>query len=383
VVRGHPWIFADRIRDQNRPGVSGDIAALYDTRNRFLGLGLYDPESPLRVRVLHAGDPVQIDAAWWRERLERAVSRRAGLRESGTTTGFRWIHGESDGWPGMVLDRYGETLVLKLYTTAWLRELDRWVGLIGEVLRPASVVLRLSRNVASSAERTHGLRDGDCIAGAAVEGPVVFLENGLRFEADPARGQKTGFFLDQRENRARLRSLARGADVLNAFSFSGGFSVYAAAGGARSVVDLDISGHALESSRRNFKLNEECVGATRHSCAQGDAFEWLAAREGGNFDVVVLDPPSMARKEGERAGAIRAYSRLARFAAARLRAGGLLLAASCSAHVPASDFFEATREGVRAAGRRFHELETTGHPVDHPAGFPEAHYLKAIYLRFG
>ncbi len=382
VRRGHPWVFADRVRAQNRPGAMGELAVLYDRRDRFLALGLYDPSSPLRVRILHSGDPIELNASWWAGRLEAALGRRAGLFGPDTTA-WRWIHGESDGWPGLVLDRYADVLVLKLYTAAWFPRLDDLAALLLDRLKPRSIILRLSRNTAPDSSREPGPCDGSLLAGEALTSPVLFLENGLRFEAEVVRGQKTGFFLDQRENRARVGKLARDADVLNAFSFSGGFSLYAARGGARRVTDLDLSAHALASARRNFDLNRDLpqVAAVLHETVQADTFAWLAHPPERRFDLIILDPPSLARRESERAGALAAYAHLAALAAGCLRSGASLVAASCSAHVPAGAFFTAVRDGVRRAGRAFEEILTTGQPPDHPATFPEAHYLKAVYLR--
>src|SRR5207249_684235 len=151
IRSGHPWLFAESIREQNREGQLGELAVVYDRNNRLLAMGLFDPDSPLRVRVLHLGKPVAIDTAWWRERLRAAIRRREGLFDE-QTTGYRWINGEGDGWPGLVLDRYGTTLVLKLYTAAWLPRLKEVVGLIGQGLKPERVVLRLSRNIQALAK---------------------------------------------------------------------------------------------------------------------------------------------------------------------------------------------------------------------------------------
>src|ERR1019366_4157293 len=237
------------------------------------------------VRILHAGRPQTLDAAWWQAHLAQALARRAGLFDA-TTTGYRLIHGESDGWPGLVLDRYDTTLVLKLYTAAWLPRLDEILALIKERIASGRLVLRLSRNIQPFADKQFHRRDGQVLFGSTPTGQVIFSENGVRFEADVLRGQKTGFFLDQRENRADIHKLARGKKVLNAFSFSGGFSVYAARGGAKSVTDLDISAHALESAKRNFTLNLNLPGvaASRHETVQADAFAWLAAG-GDKFDL--------------------------------------------------------------------------------------------------
>ena len=379
---GHPWLFASSVREQNRPGVAGELAVIYDRRDAFLAVGLYDPESPIRVRILHAGKPVTINETWWRDHLEATLQRRAGLFDDGTN-GHRWINGESDGWAGLVLDRYAGTLVLKLYTAIWLPRLEEITRLIRARLDPEHVVLRFSRNLQALARQEYQLEDG---AGAPAASPtVIFSETSLRFEAEVVRGQKTGFFLDQRENRRRVETFARGATVLNAFSFSGGFSLYAARGGAVSVTDLDISAHALDSAKRNFALNQtdSAVAACRHETIQTDAFLWLEQNTTRQFDLVILDPPSLAKRETERAGAIQAYATLAGDGLKALRPGGLLVAASCSAHVTPDEFFEVVRSAARRSGREFSELATTGQPADHPATFPEARYLKCIYVRVG
>ncbi len=220
--------------------------------------------------------------------------------------------------------------------------------------------------------------------GAPPEGAVIFFENGVRFEADVLRGQKTGFFLDQRENRREVELLALGRRVLNAFSFSGGFSVYAARGGAKSVTDLDISAHALGIGQTEFcaehKLFQQWRPAGTKPCRRTrlNRIEKTSAK----FDLIVLDPPSLAKRATEREGAIRAYERLNSLGIARLAPAGILVAGSCSAHVSAADFFDAVRRAAMKSGRKFTELKTMRHPPDHPAGFKEAEYLKVIYLKF-
>jgi len=437
VRSGHPWLFSDSVQAINRAGQAGELAVIYDRKDKFLAVGLFDPDSPIRVRILHAGKPLTIDAAWWQARLEQALARRrtlfpslaedssaerarpgrsnvavadaqelpaAGLSELAApgdgrapppiTTGYRLIHGESDGWPGLVLDRYDATLVLKLYTAAWLPRLDEIVALLQANLPCEQIVLRLSRNIQPAAERRSPPRlDGELLfpsrAGAELRpgketgAPVIFSESGLRFEADVWRGQKTGFFLDQRENRRLVESLARGRRVLNAFSFSGGFSVYAARGGAVSVTDLDLSAHALASAKRNFALNQNfpAVAACRHETVQADAFAWLE-KSPAKFDLIVLDPPTLAKRATEREGAIRAYERLNTLGIHRLARDGILVAGSCSAQVSAAEFFDAVRRAALKSGRKSSELNTTRQPPDHPAGFKEAEYLKMIYLGF-
>jgi 23S rRNA (cytosine1962-C5)-methyltransferase len=283
----------------------------------------------------------------------------------------------------LVLDRYDATLVMKVYTAAWLPRLDEILALFKAKIAGERIVLRLSRNIQAVAGKQYQRRDGQVLLGTIPDGPVIFSENGVRFEADVLRGQKTGFFLDQRENRREVETLAKGRRVLNAFSFSGGFSVCAARGGALSVTDLDISAHALESAKRNFSLNTGFPGVSqcRHETVQADAFEWIATGP-EKFDLIVLDPPSLAKRAVEREGALRAYERLNGQGIAKLARDGILVAGSCSAHVPATEFFEAVRRAAQKSGRKFAELKTLLHPPDHPAGFKEAEYLKVIYLQF-
>jgi 23S rRNA (cytosine1962-C5)-methyltransferase len=383
IVRaGHPWLFADSVHEANRAGQTGELAVIFDRKDRFLAVGLFDSDSPIRVRILHAGKPQAIGAAWWQMRLAQTLARRENLFDA-QTTGYRLIHGESDGWPGLVLDRYDTTLVLKLYTAAWLPRLPEVLNLFKETILCERIVLRLSRNIQPLADKDYQVRDGQVLSGAAPAGPVIFSENGIRFEADVLRGQKTGFFLDQRENRAEVEKLAGGRTVLNAFSFSGGFSVYAARGGAKSVTDLDISAHALESAKRNFALSHPipAVAACQHETVQADTFEWLE-KSSARYSLIVLDPPSLAKRAAEREGAIRAYERLNSLGIARLDRDGILVAGSCSAHVSAMDFFNAVRNAATKSGRKYSELKTMQHPPDHPATFKEAEYLKVIYLKF-
>lgn len=378
--QGHPWVYDKSILEQKGSGQTGELAVIYDRENQFLALGLFDAASPIRFRSLNVGAPTTLDRAWWGGRLAAACHARVEAFDS-QTTGYRCVHGENDGWPGLVLDRYDRTFVLKLYTAAWFSRLEEIAGLIEQQLSPERIVLRLSRNLQVEA-RALGLADGQVIKGAPLDGPVTFLESGLRFESDALRGQKTGFFLDQRENRRLVGESAGGRAVLNVFSFSGGFSLYAARGGARSATDLDISRHALAAAQRNFDLNQSHpqVAACRHESVQADAFEWLAADPKPRYDFIVLDPPSLAKRESERHGALTAYHRLVSLAGKHLAPGGILVACSCSAHVSTSEFYETVR--AAATPLQLRELRTTGHPSDHPAKFKEAEYLKAIFLQF-
>jgi 23S rRNA (cytosine1962-C5)-methyltransferase len=325
---------------------------------------------------------VLIDESWWRTHLADAWSKRDGMFDD-KTTGYRCLHGEGDGWPGLVLDRYESTFVLKLYTAAWLERLGDITKLLRDYFHPERLVLRLSRNIQSAALK-NGHSDGQFLFGAKSPPEAVFRETGLRFEADVVRGQKTGFFLDQRDNRRRVEQLAAGRSVLNAFSFSGGFSLYAARGGARSVTDLDISAHALQSAQRNFALNKDVPEL--QNCAreaiQADAFEWLASNAGKTFGLLILDPPALAKKQSERNAAIQAYRRLIQTGIRHLDRDGILVAASCSAHVTATEFFSIAEKAARQSGRCFREIGRSEQPPDHPATFEQGKYLKCVYYQF-
>jgi len=272
---------------------------------------------------------------------------------------------------------------VKLYTAAWVPYLRDVVEILHERLAPERIVLRLSRAAAAGRDALHGLTDGQLLHGLDLEGPVRFLENGLTFEADLIAGQKTGFFLDQRDNRARVEQLAAGRSVLNVFAYTGGFSLYAARGGAREVTSLDLSEPALAAAARNFLHNRDIatVAAARHHLLRGDAFELLdqLRRRGERYDIVLLDPPAFAKAEAEIAGALRSYQRLVRLGVGVLAPGGVLVAASCSSRVGADEFASAVTTAAREAGRPLRVLEQTGHALDHPVSFAEGAYLKCIF----
>lgn len=390
VKREHPWVYAEGIRQLRREGQAGDLAVIFDTRDRFLAIGLYDPASPIRIRVLHRGRPETIDAAWFAARLRAAWELRAPLWEA-ETTAFRVVHGENDGLPGLVVDRYAASLVVKLYTAAWFPHLESVLPGLEALLPVERVVLRLSRAVqreaggAATAHDAQPPHDGQILRGPPLDGPVLFQENGLTFEADLVHGQKTGFFLDQRDNRARVEGHAAGRSVLNVFSYTGGFSVYATRGGAREVVSLDASGPALAVAERNVEHNraDPAVAAARHRTLQGDAFVLLdtMADRGERFEVVILDPPAFAKAQADVPGALASYTRLLGQGLDVLAPGGLLVAASCSSRVTAEAFRGLVVEAGGRARRPLAILEQTGHPLDHPIGFPEGAYLKCVFAR--
>jgi 23S rRNA (cytosine1962-C5)-methyltransferase len=375
--QGHPWVFDQSITEQSHTGTPGDLAVIFDDKRRFLAIGLYDPTSTIRVRILQAREPATINTDWFQKRLANAAQLRAALDEK-NTNGYRLVHGENDGLPGLVLDRYAETLVLKLYTPAWIPHLKDFRDALSQVSPAQYLILRLSRSLQKQTEFLHGLSDGMTLSLHAPPSLILFKENGLVFEVDPLRGQKTGFFLDQRENRARVEKLSRDRSVLNVFAYSGGFSVYAARGGAREVVSVDVSAPALEAAVRNMKHNNLTVP---HETIAEDAFEVLARMASQNrlFDLVIIDPPMFAQSEKQVASALSAYRKLTRLSLNVLRKGGTLVQASCSSRVDANTFFETVHQSAKEAGRRLTELERTGHALDHPISFKEGAYLKCLF----
>lgn len=384
--RGHPWLYDQAITSQSHEGKPGDLAVIFDHQRKFLAIGLYDPHASIRVRILQHKKPALINQAWYRDRLAAAMELRRDLLESwadNNTTGFRLVHGENDGLPGLVIDRYADSLVMKVYTPAWIPHLQTFCTVLINLIPVERLVLRLSRAVSERPQDLYGLEDGEILYGNILQGPVLFKENGLVFEADLLQGQKTGFFFDQRENRARVEKLTGGKTVLNVFAYTGGFSVYAARGGAHKIVSVDSSLPALQVAQRNFEHNQQVPGIARaeHKIIAADAFTVLETmRENGdNFDLLVIDPPSFAQKKNQIQQAIAAYERLTQLGIKLLSPGGVLVQASCSSRVDADTFFNTVHQAAIHAGRPLLEIERSEHALDHPISFKEGAYLKCLF----
>jgi len=382
ILKGHPWVTYYQIKDQSAPGAMGDLGVIYDASNRFLAVGLYDPHSDIRLRILQTKEPADINAGFFRQRLQQALHLRKDLPGQGTT-GYRILNGENDGFPGLVADRYDTTLAIKIYTAAWIPLLEDLKEVFAEVEGIERAVLLFSRHVDRTQESAY--RHGQVLFGPELHDAICFKENGLWFEADILKGHKTGFYLDQRENRQKIRELSREGSVLNVFSYTGGFSTYAFAGGCRSVLEIDINDHAQEASRNHLRMNfgDQMLRDESFQQICGDAFKQLANldREKKTFDLVILDPPAFATNKKNKPQAIQAYIRLARAGAKVTREGGTLFAASCSSQVSAQEFFRAVDLGIRQTRRPFEKLMRTRHPLDHPVTFAGGAYLKAIYCK--
>ncbi|MGI9621189.1 MAG: class I SAM-dependent rRNA methyltransferase [Acidimicrobiales bacterium] len=381
IRSGHPWVFGDSIETVSHAGGPGDLAVVFDHNRKFVAIGLWDPDSPIRVRVLHAGAPKAIDEEFWHERVLEAVAIRDPLLSASETTALRLINGENDGFPGLVVDSYADVAVAKIYSVAWVPHIQLIAAILQDLLGLKSVVARCARNL--SPRDLHGLRDGAALHGGEPVGPVEFWENGLVFRADLVQGQKTGHFIDQRDNRAMVQALAADARTLDVFAGTGGFSVHAAAGGARTVTSVDASRHSLDSARINMELNQarQLCGPVEHQLFRGDAFEMLAALAERNeqFDLVVLDPPSFAQRQSSVPAGLTAYKRLTQLGLAVLEDGGTFVQASCSSRIATDVFVDVVQGAAAGTGVILGDVIVTGHALDHPVTFPEGSYLKALY----
>lgn len=388
IRKGHPWLFENGITKVSKEGKAGDLAIIFDNKkNKFLAIGLYDPYSPIRVKILQSNQSATINEAWFESKIQTAYDKRLPLLQTETNS-YRLIYGENDGLPSLIADVYDDVLVLKIYSLIWLRYLDVLQPILLKISQCKTLVLRLSRNVEQQKTELNGLYNGQVLHGTLenrlsrdLGETIIFTEHGLKFQANVIKGHKTGYFLDHRHNRKKVGELAKGKTVLDVFSYAGGFSVHALAGGAKEVVSLDISKQALALSKENAALNPH---RGTHKTMAVDAFEGLEnlRQAGKKFDVVIIDPPSFAKKDTEKERALKSYGRLAKLGVQLVAKNGILLLASCSSRVTADDFFETVLPIVQNSKRPFHIMEKTFHDIDHPITFREGAYLKSIYLQF-
>jgi len=374
----HPWIFSESIEKVSKEGKAGDICIIFShTKNKVIGVGLYDPDSPIRIKMLHFDSGAKLTADFFSEKINAAFALRQHLLQSKTNS-YRLLFGENDGFPGLIADVYDHVLVVKLYSAIWFPYFESILNILIEVSECDCSVLRLSRALQQSPQ--HGLTDGTVIFGTLTEEVVPFMEHGVRFSANVIKGHKTGYFLDHRENRRQVGKLSKGMKVLDVFSYAGGFSVHALAGGAKEVTSLDISKQALDVALENGKLNSY---SGQHHIIAGDAFKELERliSEKKKYNIVVIDPPSFAKSAKETAMARKKYAQLAQLGVQLTAPNGLLVLASCSSRILAVDFFRINTEALKASGRGFQVENKTYHDEDHPIGFPEGAYLKCGYYR--
>ncbi len=385
LAAGHPWVYRDHVPR----GVDVEDGGWVRVEaGRTAAVGLWSAEGAIAVRAFRRG-PVSAplappDRAWVTALVERAVDQRTTLEASGTDA-YRVLAGEGDGFPGLTVDRYGRFLVLKVYADAYRRAGSAAHGLRADVVRALASALGVKGVVAAP----HEGQPLEALYGQVPPPEVTVYEHGLAFLANLHEGQKTGLFLDHRDNRATVRRFAHGRQVANLFAYSGAFSVHALAGGASRAVDVDVAPAALRDAERNVAANASELGPVggRHATLALDLLSDPAAALRhpllAGSDLIVLDPPSLARRKGQRHAALRAYRRLNAAAMAALPDGGLLATASCTAQVGADAFRGALAEAAAEAEVDARVLHEAGHALDHPVplAFPEGRYLKFVVLR--
>jgi 23S rRNA (cytosine1962-C5)-methyltransferase len=378
VLEGHPWVFSGAVA-HHAEVEPGSVVDVCDAGGDFVGRGYYNLASSIPVRVLTRDEETVIDGRFLRDRIASALALREAWIDGRVTNAYRIVHGESDGLPGLIVDRYADFLVVQFHTLGMDRFREEVVTALVELLSPTGIYERSdvgTRRAEGMVEFPTGLIGGE-------EPPelVEILENGCGFLVDLRRGQKTGFFLDQRENRLGLESFARGRDVLNCFSYSGGFSVYAARGNASRVTSVDVSETAIDLARQNLELNG--FSSDDHPCLADNVFDYLKAcrSDDVSYDVVIVDPPAFVKSQAALPQATRAYISLNRRAIQILRPGGILVTASCSTQIDYEAFFSIIKHAATAAYRTVQVIRSHTQAVDHPSpvSFPEGRYLKCFF----
>ncbi len=375
IRRGHPWLFSGAIQRVAGVASPGDIAAVCDHRGITLAKAFYNHQSDIACRILTLHPEEEIDAAFWRQRLLNAINLRQRLVPD-RTNGYRVVNADGDYMPGLVVDLYNDTMVISISTMGMERCRPVVLQMLKEVL-PVDFIYERSEG---KSRKREGLAEQGGWLSSAKPDPVVITENGLCFQADVAHGQKTGFFLDQRDNRSLLGSLSRGLEVLNCFSYSGGFSVYAVKGGATRVTSIDVSASANLLAEKNYALNE--IDKSRHPIETADVFEYLRHNKEKN-DLIILDPPAFAKTQKDVEQASRGYKDINLQAIRKLKANGFLMTFSCSNHMTEELFGRVVSAAVQDAGRSAQVLRVLGPGPDHPhlLAHPEGRYLKGLLLR--
>jgi 23S rRNA (cytosine1962-C5)-methyltransferase len=380
LLRQHPWVFSGAVSAVQDDPAPGDTVEVRDAAGRFLARAAYSPHSQIRARVWTWDEHEPIDEDFFRRRIQQAFAARQALLIPSSQAAMRLIHAESDRLPGLIIDRYVDTLVFQFLSAGP----EAWRDLIVELSLKLTGAERLYERSDVDARRLEGLpeRVGP-LRSTTPARQIQIDENGLLFMVDIEGGHKTGFYLDQRVNRARVRELSAGLDVLDCFSYTGGFTINALAGGAASVLSLDSSGAALEQLRHNLALNR--LPAERTDTQEGDVFQLLRAfrDRGRDFDLVVLDPPKFAQTASQVQRAARGYKDINLLALKLLRPGGLLVTFSCSGAI-GDDLFQKIVAGAALdAGLHAQITERLSQSPDHPVAlnFPEGAYLKGLVIR--
>jgi len=381
LLNGHPWVYSGAVGRKPTDAPSGSVVDVFDHRGRFVTRGFYNPHASIRVRALTGDRQRTIDDTFLRETIDRAVQLRHQSPLPACTNGMRLIHGESDGLPGLIVDQYADYLVVQFHTCGVERLRSEILDVLWNSLQPRGIYERSDVGT----RRAEGLNDRPTglVRGEAPPEFVEIEEHGVRLYVDLYRGQKTGFFLDQRENRALLQQLSQGQSLLNCFAYTGGFSAHALKGGASRTLDVDISPQLLPAARRTLDAN--CPTEAHSDYLVANTFPFLEelAERGPRFDIVVIDPPSLLRKQHQLKHAMGVYTKLNRNGLKLVRSGGLLVTASCSSRISQEDFFQVVRRAAVGARVQLRVVAYHLHAPDHPVdpAFPEGRYLKCIFAR--
>lgn len=367
LVQGHRWVFSGAIKSHSNPQSVG-LAALYTEDQQLIGYAFTDPDSQIACRIFHQGAAPSsgFKKAYWQAKFKQALQSRLAWLDTSQTNCFRLIHAEGDGLPGIIADVYGEnTVVLHTLIAATGQWADTWISILRE--------MGYSRIYHRHGQEKKGKWIG------APAGEIIIKENNNRFLVDVERGQKTGFFLDQRDSRKWIGSLSTGRTVLNAFSFTGGFSIYALQGGARKVVSVDISEEATNMAIKNASLNG--FSSEHHHAIATDCFDYLRSMD-HQFDLIILDPPAFAKSAQAVEKASRGYKDINLLAMKKIQPGGLLASFSCSQHISRELFRKILAGAAADAGREVRILGEFSQPADHPIaiGHPEGAYLKGLFM---
>ena len=376
LLRGHPWIFSGAIARIEGSVAPGDLGEAYAMDGSYLGAGHLNPRSQIVFRLLSGQREEKVDLSFFKERFSKAVVLRKEQLK-GRTNAHRMVNGEGDFLPGLIVDRYGEVYVVQFLTAGMERSKEILVRLIAEEFHPESIYERSD----ASTRKEEGLPETrGLLFGEEVSDRIEIEEEGCLFQVNVKKGQKTGFYLDQRENRLLLRGISGGKRVLDCFCYTGGFAVHAGLGGAKEVTLVDSSEEALTMAEEHFALNHlERVDRKR---IRGDAFEVMRTLQ-PEYDILILDPPPFAKRKGHVADAARGYKDLNLQAFRLLKSEGILLTFSCSHHIHRDLFQKIVFSAAVDAGRRVQLLGLRGHPVDHPISLfhPEGEYLKGLICR--
>lgn len=373
VWTGHPWVFAQAIDDVRGGATPGDVVRVEDPRGGFLGRGFYSPKSAIAVRVVTREAELPIDAAFFRTRIHAALTRRRSLGLGDEATdGYRLVHSEGDGLPGLIVDRFRDVLVVQLLTIGMKLREAMVLEALSDVIEPRAIVDRTPEHSA----KAEGFARGEGVVRGTFDGELCFRERGFDFRLPKELGQKTGYYFDQRGLRARVEQLARGKRVLDAYSYVGAFGLAAARGGARDVVCVDDSAIAIEVGATLARENKlpDVMAFAKHDAR-------AALREAhSSYDLVVCDPPRLAPSKASRDQAQKAYAELAKLATSAVKPGGLLVFCSCSAAVDMNALTRALAVGAQRSNTTAVVLERHFQGFDHPVGaaFPEGLYLKAL-----